>query len=143
MSNWKFCLHDDYTYFSHREFEKDVTFYDNKNTPRLRISSGGDITVLKGYAWDGCSPKFNIFDWGYIGVPDGTMEKFTGQPKAYFASLVHDALYQFINDSDMPYTRVEIDKIFFVLLQESKFSLRAIYYGAVRLLGGIYHCIKK
>lgn len=143
MNHYKFILEHDFTFSIDQEFSQDVTFVDQSNTPRLHISHDGKITVYKGYAWDGCSPKISIFDWIYIGTPDGTMNKSTGKPKTYFASLIHDALYQFLDHPSMPLRRKEIDQIFLVLMTQSRFSLRWPYYAAVRLLGGVFHYLMK
>ncbi len=143
MSHYKFVLAHNFTYAIDQEFPQDVTFYDKSNVPRLHISHDGKITVYKSYAWDGCSPKLSIFDWYYIGIPDGTMKKTTGQPKTYFASLIHDALYQFLDHPNMPLRRKDMDNIFLVLMRHSNFSLRLPYFCAVRLLGGVFHYAMK
>ncbi len=143
MSHWKFYLAHDYAYHLGKAFSKTVNFQDENGKTRLRISQDGLITVFKGYAWDGCSPKLRVFDWCYIGAPDGTVKKVTGKPKTYFASLIHDALYQFMDHPEMPLTRKEMDKLFLALMQQSRFSLRGVYYLAVRTVGGAYHALMK
>ena len=143
MSNWKYVLAEDYSFKTGRHFENAVMFYDQNGAPRLNISSKGVITIFASYAWDGCSPKLRLFDWFFVGTPDGTLDLSTGKAKAYFASALHDALYQFMDDPDMPFTRKEMDRIFLQLLCESRFSLRYVYWGAVRAVGGIYHWFAK
>ncbi len=143
MSHYKFRLFDDFTYATGKTFSKSVTFRDKKNIPRLHISEDGVITIFKNYAWDGCSPKIRMFDWYYVGTPDGTMNKIKGKPKTYFASLVHDALYQFMSHPEMPFKRSEMDKLFFELMRQSEYSLRGLYYVAVRVFGGLYHRVMK
>ena len=72
--------------------------------------SDGYITIKKGYAWNGCSY-----------VPD-----FKG---TYYASLVHDALYQYkIN-------RKIADLVFLDIMHRDNFKLAGIYYVGVMLFG--------
>ena len=72
-----------------------------------------------------------------IGIPDGMPNPVTKQPKAYFASLVHDALYQFL-DAGLPITREQADQLFLELLTRDGFAPRPLYSGAVRLFGGLF-----
>ena len=73
----------------------------------------GYITIKKGYAWNGCSY-----------VPD-----FKG---TYYASLVHDALYQYkIN-------RNVADLVFYDLMKRDKFIGSCVYYKGVRIFGKIF-----
>ena len=58
----------------------------------------------------------------------------TKQPKTYYASLVHDALYQFLLD-DLPLKRWQADRCFLRLMTKTGFAPRYLYWGAVRLLG--------
>jgi hypothetical protein len=81
------------------------------------------ITIKKGYAWNGCSPKIWFGIWW--GTPDFE--------KTIFASLVHDILLQFHKTQHFPLKRDQIDHIFKEILKLSKFPLRAIYYFGVRL----------
>jgi hypothetical protein len=103
---------------------------------RLIIDTGGDITVTRGYAWNGCSPKLCCFDI-LIGTPEGVVHVKTERPKTYYASLVHDALYQFLRDG-LPLTRRDADEIFFRLMAESNFAPRRSYWACVRLLGWLF-----
>ncbi|MFL0805506.1 MAG: hypothetical protein K6L81_17465 [Agarilytica sp.] len=143
MSHYKFYLPHDLSFSIDREFAQSVTFYDQSNTRRMHISHDGKITVYKGYSWDGCSPKISVFDWVYLGTPDGTIKITTGQPMTYLASLFHDALYQFLDHPHMPLKRKEMDDIFLSLMTQSRFSLRWPYYIAVRALGGVFHYVMK
>lgn len=72
-----------------------------------------------------------------IGTPDGAPNRKTCKPKAYYASLVHDALYQFL-DAGLPMTRLEADRIFLEILAAHGFRPRRLYYHGVRLFGGIW-----
>lgn len=88
------------------------------------------IEIKKGYAWNGCTPRFSFFDLFEIGTPNGIKNFKTGKPKAYYASLVHDALYQYeLVD------RKFADKIFRKILKENDFMLANLYYIAVRIFG--------
>ena len=102
---WKFKLIKDYEWKCKEKtniIEKDLDFYDDENKLRLQIFENGIIRVKEGYAWDGCSPKFNILDLFVLGTPDGIRDIETGKAKTYYASLVHDALYQFVMSPNPP-----------------------------------------
>jgi hypothetical protein len=130
---WIYRNEKNYTWNSKLKVDKDYVFRDKKGKIRLVIETSGKLTVMKGYSWDGCSPKFCILDI-MIGTPDGAVYAPTGKPKTYFASMVHDALYQFL-DAEAPITREQADRCFLELMEESKFVLRGLYWSAVRLLG--------
>ena len=128
-SVWIFKLEADYRYPTGLKTD----FFDSN---WLRIDTNGVITVYKGYAWDGCSFKFNLFDLAVAGTPDGIIDITSMKPKTYYASLVHDALYQYL-----PYhsiSRRQADIIFYELLAKAGFIPRKIYYLAVRLVGGCF-----
>ena len=118
-------------------WDKSYAFFDRKGKCRLEIHSNGDARVLSGYAWDGCTPKFSIFDI-LVGTPDGVPNERTKKPKTYYASLVHDVLYQFLEiNPDVP--KAAADKIFLELLARDGFAPRYIYYIAVSAFGGLSH----
>jgi catechol 2,3-dioxygenase-like lactoylglutathione lyase family enzyme len=73
-----------------------------------------------------------------VGTPEGVVNARTGQRKTYFASLVHDALYQFRSDG-LPLSRAQADRCFLFLMRESGFLLAPVYWAAVRVLGGLVH----
>lgn len=56
----------------------------------------GRITIKAGYAWDGCSPSWNIGPL-WFGPWDGPLTS-SGVPVTFYATLVHDALCQFRPD---------------------------------------------
>ena len=143
MSQWLFVLEEDVVWQSPIKPRHAAEFSDELGRVWLRIDEEGFITISKGYAWNGCSPRIKLFDWGYIGTPNGTRQKETGQPKTYVASMIHDALYQFIDHPEMPYSRQHMDTLFLSLMGEAGFSLRYPYYAAVRVLGGLYTRLKK
>lgn len=143
-----FTLSENYVWDTGIAFDKNYEFRDTKkeNKIRMTIDTSGRITVNKGYAWDGCTPKFSFFDFFVVGTPDGILSDRTGKPKAYHASLVHDALYQFLPDlppEEPVYTRKMADDIFFNILEDARFAPRRLYWLAVRLFGGIFMNTRK
>lgn len=101
------------------------------------------------YAWDGCTPKVPFYWLAIIGVPDWwekphkVLQLHGGEmcevevfwPLAHPASLVHDALYQYLNAA--PVAKHEADQLFFRMLREAGMAwpLALSYYLAVRLFG--------
>ena len=77
-----------------------------------------------------------------IDYRQGIVDETTNKPKTYYASLVHDALYQFLGDETMPYSRQEMDQLFLALMNESRFSLATVYYRVVWAIGGGYRAVK-
>jgi len=136
---WVFALDADYVYNLRRHLPRDWNegraFVDRKGHRRLEIHPNGDARVLARYSWDGCTPKFTLFDIVF-GVPDGIPNEVTMKPKAYYASLLHDVLYQFL-DADLPLSRKQADQVFLEILTRDRFAPRPLYYAAVRLLGGV------
>ena len=125
--------------FVHNEDEWIMTNITGRNFPneRLLIEESGKITVKcgfeNGYAWDGCTPKWNCLHitWG---IPDGKLDFSTEKPMTYYASMFHDALYQFKDKGCI--SRKEADVIFKILMKKNRFMWWPVYYGAVRLFGG-------
>jgi hypothetical protein len=142
---WVFVLEQDYVYNLSRylpsNWNEACAFLDSAGNRRLEIHPNGDARVLAGYAWDGCTPKFFLFDI-VIGTPDGIPNKITKKPKAYYASLLHDVLYQFL-DADLPLSRKKADQVFLNIMTRDQFALRKIYYAAVRILGGMVRHITR
>ena len=130
---WLYRL--DFVWPSLFPFDHDVAFQDGEGETRLVLTTDGTITVLKGYAWDGCTPKLCLLDI-LVGTPDGAVYQGTGRPKTYYASLVHDALYQFLPEG-VPLERSQCDECFLRLMERDRFALRYLYYVVVRLLGGL------
>jgi hypothetical protein len=100
----------------------------------IQINTIGYLTIKEGYAWDGCTPKICVFG-RVIGTPDGRIGE-DGKPITWKASLVHDALYQFIELHKIP--RKEIDALFLENLRSVDFKFARLYYAAVRMFGGIF-----
>lgn len=105
----------------------------------LQVDPDGKIIVKgsfkDGYAWDGCSPKWHCLHllWG---TPDGKLDYRTEKPISYFASMVHDVIYQFKEDVDI--SRKEADVIFKLTLKEAGFMWCWLYYFGVRIGGTFY-----
>ena len=140
--NWLYYNEEHFPWLSDLKVNQDYVFRDENGIVRLILETDGKLTVMRGYTWNGCSPKGCILDL-LIGTPDGAVYKPTGKPKTYYASMVHDALYQFLN-TDAPYTREEADTCFLQLMEESEFILRGIYWLATRLFGrSVWHGKRK
>lgn len=138
---WLYRLERHFTWDSGQQVPRDLVFRDQDGTVRLVVEASGRITVMRGYAWNGCSPKFCVFDV-LIGTPDGVVHARTGKPKTYYASLVHDALYQFLLLDDAVKRR-HADAFFLRLMGESAFAPRYLYWLAVRLAGWLVWLGKK
>ncbi|HAN19955.1 MAG: hypothetical protein A2X13_10940 [Bacteroidetes bacterium GWC2_33_15] len=104
----------------------------------LKVEADGTITVKGsnglGYAWDGCSPKFNFLQFT-CGTPDGMLVFETCKPITYYASMFHDVLYQYKKEIDI--TRKETDKLFKENLKKANFIWWWLYYFAVWAFGWI------
>ena len=140
---WIFELHEDFTINVKSHFRAGLpanfpgcAFEDGRGKRRLEIHPDGTLRVLASYAWDGCTPKFALWDI-VLGIPDGVPNQRTRQPKAYYASLVHDVLYQFL-PNQLPVNRAAADAIFLELLTRDGFGPRWVYYAAVRVFGGMF-----
>lgn len=134
MAVYVYCIKENYPYKSSitgRTFENEW----------LKLSSDGTILVKgtnkRGYAWDGCSPKWKLKGM-YFGTPEGVLNDETRQSRTYYASLIHDLLYQFHEDIKGIVKRGEIDREFYNILKRDGFKMAAWYYGAVHLLGWIW-----
>ena len=134
--HWVFVLPDDFRWASGLAAPQDLAFRDRTGVVRLIIGRSGTVTVPAGYAWDGCSPKICLFDIVF-GIPDGVVDSRTRRAKTYYASLVHDAMYQFLLDG-LPYRRTQVDACFRRLMAETGFGPRWLYWAAVRLLGWFF-----
>ena len=107
----------------------------------LNIMPDGAMTVSAGYAWDGNSKKLNILDLVIVGVPDGIIDVRTMRPKTWYASLVHDALYQYYGYHGI--ARRDMDAVYRLLATEARFLLTPLYWLAVRAFGGLFYLGKK
>ncbi len=91
----------------------------------LNVHSPAFITVRKGYSWDGCSPKVRILG-KLFGTWDGREDPTNGLQRAYYPSLSHDVLCQF--ESQVPYSRKEIDGSFYQQLVARGFCVPRLYH---------------
>jgi len=127
--------------FVHKQDEyiqTNITGIEYKNPDGwLEIDTTGRIylntSCHDGYAWDGCTPKFVLLDL-LIGTPDGQLDYGTEKPISYFASMTHDMLYQF--KKEVPLSRKDSDRLFYLILKDAGFFWRGLYYGIVRIFGG-------
>lgn len=133
--DWLYRLDSSFTWESGHEIPEDLVFRDESGAVRLIVERSGRITVTREYAWNGASPKFCVFDL-MLGTPEGVVHADTGRPKTYHASLVHDALYQFLPEG-LPLKRRHADAFFRTLLEEADFAPAWIYWAAVRAFGWI------
>jgi hypothetical protein len=138
---WLYLNEKNFLWQTDLKLDKDYVFRDKTGIIRLIIECSGLLTVAGGYTGNGCSPKICLLDL-LLGTPDGAVYAATGKPKTYYASMVHDALYQFL-DADVPITREQADKCFLQLMEESEFILRNIYWSAVRIFGRLVWHRKK
>lgn len=96
------------------------------------------VNIRKGYAWDGCTPKVKFYH-NVIGTWDGFTNAETLKPKAYYASLLHDVLCQYVKEHNIP--RRLCDYAFYYQLKKDKFLLAPLYFVAVRtfsILKGLF-----
>jgi len=136
-----FKLEEKYQYQTGLTFDKDYVFFSG-DKPWMAIRKSGVISIAQGYAWDGCTPKIEVFG-KIIGTPDGKESACTGKPGTYWASLVHDALCQFQEHKDMPLTRGQIDRIFYNIMIRDEFKYAGFYYCSVKTMGSIYTRVSK
>lgn len=98
------------------------------DTPFIKLSNHGYLSILRGYAWDGATCA--------IDTPDFMR-----------GSLVHDALYQLMRDKYLDHTiyREQADKILRrICLEDGMSYFRAWYvYRAVRSLADFASTTKK
>lgn len=133
-----YTLAEDFEWESKHSIPDTLYFYDeNKKKLRMIFTNTGKITIKEGYSWDGCTPKISIFDLFIFGTPDGIRNRLTDKPKTYYASLVHDSLYQFLPEMHESHgiTRRDADKFFRDILVEHEFAPNWIYWAAVRIFG--------
>jgi len=131
---WIFKLTEDFTLVTDC---KGITFRSDWFT----ITEDGRMTIRKGYAWDGNSVKLDVCDLFIIGTPDGVIDVQTMKPKTWYASLVHDALYQYYGYHGL--LRSEMDLIYLLLARKAGFFPAPLYYAVIRLLGWAFYIGKR
>lgn len=134
--SWKYKLDEPFSIYNKTFIKsKGKKFRSKKGVILCSIDVDGEMTIFPGYAWDGCTPNFSILGLFFIGTPDGHTYYATGKPITYYASLVHDALYQF---RPVGTTRKDADDLFYEILKKSQFQLAYVYYKAVRIFGRFF-----
>lgn len=107
----------------------DTAYHDATGREWMRHEAGYRI-IRAGYTWNGCSPKRRVPILGWVGTPD--------TPRNVWASLVHDAGYQFSGTAHWHLSREMEDLIFLANLRLCRFPLAAAYHGAVRDFGAAF-----
>ena len=88
------------------------------------------LTVMAGYACDGCSPAWRVFGRWY-GTPT--------PPGAIGPAIVHDVLRGYLGLPCLKYDRKFTDDVFYNLLKRSGFEWGDVYHGAVAgFWGNVY-----
>jgi hypothetical protein len=87
---------------------------------------GRELTIKEGFLWDGNTPKYRLFGV-WIGIPDFK--------RSIRGSLVHDALLRLIKRKPYSIHRKDIDDVWYKILEYDRFTLRRLFYVAVRLWG--------
>jgi hypothetical protein len=125
----------------------------NPGPSKLDSASGTvtyDYSVRRTYAWDGCTPKRFFFWFAILGTPDwwqvaetvttlddknSYVKKSVFWQQAHHASLVHDALYQYLDS--IPIAKRDVDRQFFEMLLDSVMPrvLARTYHFFVRHFG--------
>lgn len=86
------------------------------------------LYIYEGYSWNGCSPKYWSYVFGWVGTPDFK--------STILASLCHDIGYQFGCTADFPMTKKEVDALFYdMIVMSGGKKIAGIYHGAVDKYG--------
>ncbi len=146
-----------FTWKLDRDVQVKLSIYgvDYKQT-YLTMSPKGELHINKNYAWNGCSPKFEVFGMVF-GTPEGALPKDQEKqsilknlenqgyhdldwrmPKTYYASLLHDSLYQISEKCSGQMRRDKVDTIFYQILRAYNFFPAPFYYQAVKYFGRHY-----
>jgi len=133
-----------------------VRGFDFDDIPYLSLKENGDLEIRGGYAWNGCSPKTAGLGTVF-GTPEGALPQsrekeeiesnlekkgYTdlhwNHPRTYYATLVHDSLYQISDYRAKQIDRKDADLIFFDILRAYRFPAARLYYLVVRIFGRYY-----
>lgn len=123
-SKYRFELLEDFSVRVDRKLGTH-SFRDKRGAEWLSFD-GDTITVRRFYNWNGSSPKIAIAG-KWIGTPD-TVSNLAG-------SVVHDALYQYLDAHCFPLDQADANTIFYELMKREGFALSGVYLGAVATLG--------
>lgn len=121
---WLYQLEHDYHY--HSPLLSGVEF----SNDWCRIADG-TIHIRAGYAWNGCSYKWDVLGLFTLGTPDGRLH--LGKPITYHASLVHDVLCRY--KSAIPIRKAQAVGLFNAMLREVGFQPCWLYVQVVNWLG--------
>lgn len=103
----------------------------DKNKKVWAIVSPSGIRILKGYAWNGCSPKWAFFG-RFFGTPDFEFTR--------LASCVHDVLFQFAHVDFLECDVWAANQVFYELMilhKDRPVKMAAIYKNAVDMAAPI------
>lgn len=111
-----------------------VELQDRNGKRIVSLSESGELTVYKGYAWDGATPK-----WRYgpvmFGTWDGRWDHTIDKPDLWESTLIHDSLLQLKEYRPVEMESVEwkdIDDTFLAQMQAVEFKYASLYYTCVR-----------
>ncbi|MDD5338435.1 MAG: DUF1353 domain-containing protein [Dehalococcoidales bacterium] len=115
LKGWKYQLLDDYKIYVEIYPKTDIV------NAYLHLTTGGQLTINAGYAWDGASgPTFDT-------------------PCTMRASLIHDVLYQMmrLGAISLSYRKYADTLLRDICIQDGMNKVRAcLWYWAVRLFAG-------
>lgn len=123
MSIYKFTLDQDFIF----DLSPFTLIPHSINKPWMKID-GYSLIIPAGYSWDGCSPKFKIGNQ-ILGTPDFG-------DKTKYASLVHDALYQYAGVHLI--NKDSVDYIFYKMMNDNNFKGAKFYYLMVKKFGSYF-----
>lgn len=121
--NYLFKLEEDYTH--------PVVIDSPDFSSRWLDIEDGVLTVKSGYAWDGCTPCCSVLGLFTINTPNGHLSG--NRPITYYASLVHDALYQYRGKHSL--SKEDADLMFLQDLEAREFKPAKVYYWFVKKFG--------
>jgi hypothetical protein len=133
-NRWRFETLADITFELDCHHRGSFLFTDHTGRPFARID-GYRWTILKGYAWNGSSPKRWVPVFGWIGTPDPI--------QTHAATGLHDSLGQAATAAHFPLSRYQVDAAFFDVMALAGFRLAGTYHGAVRHFGPAYAAMNR
>lgn len=126
ISPWRFKLLEDVTVPIHGLTSRHIKLVDGRGSVWARVTPTS-ITILRGYTWNGCSPKA-AFCRRFWGTPDFECTR--------LASLVHDVLYQFAGVDNLDCDFWDANGIFFAIMKMSGSSVWSRVYKLGVDVGG-------
>ena len=133
ISTWRFKLLEDVTIPISGLSKKKIRLVDGNGVTWAKVTPTS-ITILKNYAWNGCSPKA-AFCRRFWGTPDFENTR--------LASMVHDVLYQFAGVDDLDCDFWDANGVFFSIINMSGSPVWArIYKLGVDVGGAAFYPIE-